>query len=97
MRAELTPPRCADRDPDPDRRLLDFIADGNDSPSTAAKIKEGEDHADLQRATIARLESVARSVPTIPSVVKLRDFLAGPSRKWCCVSPVEVRETLGGC
>lgn len=76
-------------------RLLDFIADGNDSPSTAAKIKEKEDHADLQRATIARLESVARSVPTIPSVVRLRDFLAALPEA-VLREPVEVREALRG-
>jgi site-specific DNA recombinase len=76
-------------------RLLDFIADGNDSPSTAAKIREKEDHADLQRATIARLEVVARAAPTIPSVVKLRAFLAALPEA-VLREPVEVREALRG-
>jgi site-specific DNA recombinase len=74
-------------------RLLDYIADGNDSPSTAAKIKEKEDHADLQRATIARLESVARHVPTIPSAAVLRAFLASLPEA-VLNEPVETREAL---
>lgn len=74
-------------------RLLDFIADGNDSPATASKIKEKEDHADLQRAAIARLESVGAGVPTIPSVTKLREFLARLPEA-AVREPVEAREVL---
>lgn len=56
-------------------RLLDFVAAGNDTPSTRAKLREKEDHADLQRAAIARIEAELRRVPSLPSTAELRAFL----------------------
>lgn len=58
-------------------RLLDWVADGNDSPAVRAKLSEKEDHAELQRVAIARLERELGRVPVLPSVEGVRRFLRG--------------------
>ena len=56
-------------------RLLDLVLSDGETPSTRGKRTELEDHAELQRAAIARLEAEAQRVPTIPSVDRMRRFL----------------------
>lgn len=77
LKAELTQRRAAlSRTESRVSRLLDWIADGGTSPSAQAKLREHEDHAELQRAAIARLESELGKVPTIPSIAQMREFLS---------------------
>ena len=74
-------------------RLLDWVADGNNSPSAQAKIREQEDHAELQRAAITKLRSELGKVPTIPSITQMREFL-GRVRDAVMLRPEEARVLL---
>lgn len=56
-------------------KLLEMQLDGNDSPSVQAKLREKEDHAELQRAAVTRLEAELDVVPALPSPDQIRDFL----------------------
>jgi site-specific DNA recombinase len=73
--------------------LLDFVADGNATPSTLAKVKDKEDYAELQRATIVRLSAELGAVPTIPSLDQMRDFLRALPEA-VQLRPVESRQLL---
>jgi site-specific DNA recombinase len=75
-------------------RLLEWIADGNATPSTRAKLKEKEDHADLQRAAITALESQLGRVPVLPNVADMRAFLAALPDV-LAAEPEEARAFLG--
>jgi hypothetical protein len=45
-------------------------------PERGHELREREDHAELQRAAIARIESELGKVPVLPSVEELRAFLS---------------------
>ena len=48
-------------------RLYKLVADGRDTPSSSAAIREREDHAELQRAAIVAIEQRLGRVPVLPS------------------------------
>lgn len=56
-------------------RLYDALGDGDASPTLRAKIREREDHADLQRAAIAALEQRLGHVPRLPSREEIGGFV----------------------
>jgi site-specific DNA recombinase len=75
-------------------KLYDLMADGSASPTLRAKVREREDHAELQRAAIAALEHRLGRVPVLPS----RDQLAGFLRelpRYVAEEPAEARAVLG--
>jgi len=75
--------------------LLEYVADGNATPSILAKLKEKEDYAELQRATLVRLAAELGSVPMIPSIEQMRAFLRELPEA-AQIRPVESRELLRG-
>ncbi len=75
-------------------KLLDYVLEHGQTPATRAKIAEKEDHAELQRAAIMRLEGELGRVPVIPSADMLRGFLAALPEA-ALEEPVEVRAMLG--
>ena len=56
-------------------KLLDLILDGRDSDSVQAKLREKEDHAELQRAAMARLASELGKPQVLPSIEEIRQYL----------------------
>lgn len=75
-------------------KLYDLMAEGAASPTLRAKIKEREDHAELQRAAIAVLEHRLGRVPVLPSREQLAGFLRALPRL-VAEEPSEARAILG--
>ncbi|MFI5307573.1 MAG: recombinase family protein [Polyangiales bacterium] len=76
IRAELAERRAAlTRTETQISKLLDLMLEGSATPSVQAKLREKEDHAELQRATIARLDAELGRVPVLPSTDRMMKFL----------------------
>jgi site-specific DNA recombinase len=75
-------------------KLYDLMAEGTASPTLRAKIREREDHAELQRAAIAALEHRLGRVPVLPSRDQLSSFLRELPR-YVAEEPSEARAVLG--
>lgn len=75
-------------------KLFDYVLEHGETPATRAKMAELEDHAELQRAAISKLEAELGRVPVIPSAEMIRAFLrALPDA--AMRKPIEMRALLG--
>ena len=75
-------------------KLIDLMLDGDDTHAMRAKRAELEDHAELQRAAIAKLERQLGQVVALPSAERLRAFLAALPEA-VRLRPLETRDLLG--
>jgi hypothetical protein len=75
-------------------RLLDYVAEGNDSPAVRAKLQSKQDAARQASEQIAALELRRSRVTTLPSVADMRAFLASLPDV-LVAEPTEARAFLG--
>jgi len=97
IKAELTQRRMAlARTEAQLSKMLDVFLEGTGNfAAIKGKVQEKEDYAELQRATIARLSAELATVPSIPSLDQLREFLR-LLPQLLELEPVEARTVMRG-